>query len=82
MMNIGVEDKLFTVGDLFPGKSGEIIDIKGDYKVKQKLYDLGLIPGTTIQFIRTAPLGDPISIKVRGFTLGIRRDIAENIIIK
>lgn len=81
-MNRGLKEKLQTVCDLFPGKSGEIVDIKGDHKVKQKLFDLGLTPGTTVQFVRTAPLGDPINIKVRGFNLGIRRDIAESIIIK
>ena len=71
-----------TVNDLLPGACGEIVDIKCTSKIKEKLLDLGLIPGTNVEFIRTAPLGDPINIKVRGFNLGIRREIAKQIIIK
>jgi Fe2+ transport system protein FeoA len=44
--------------------------------------EMGMTPGTSVKFVRTAPLGDPINIKVRGFNLGIRRSVAQNIILK
>jgi ferrous iron transport protein A len=34
---------------------------------------MGLTTGTTFQIIRAAPLGDPIEIRVRGFSLSLRR---------
>jgi Fe2+ transport system protein FeoA len=37
------------------------------------LMDLGLVPGTTIRYIRCAPLGDPLELVVRGTHLSLRR---------
>lgn len=41
--------------------------------IRKKLLSLGLTPKTTIEVIRSAPLGDPIEIKVRGFFLSLRK---------
>jgi ferrous iron transport protein A len=37
---------------------------------------MGLLPGTTCTLVRTAPLGDPLEIKVRGYHLSLRRSEA------
>jgi ferrous iron transport protein A len=42
----------------------------------QRLMMLGLTPGTRFSVIRVAPLGDPIEIKLRGFSLSLRREEA------
>lgn len=42
----------------------------------QRLMMLGLIPGTRFSVVRVAPLGDPIEIKLRGFSLSLRREEA------
>ena len=42
----------------------------------QRLMMLGLIPGTRFTVVRVAPLGDPIEIKLRGFSLSLRREEA------
>lgn len=41
--------------------------------IRKKLLSFGLIPGTIIEIIRVAPLGDPVDIKVRGYFLSIRQ---------
>ena len=33
---------------------------------------MGMLPGSEIELVRFAPLGDPIDLKVRGFHLSIR----------
>jgi len=38
-----------------------------------QLMQLGLIPGTRFQVVRIAPLGDPVEIRFRGFSLALRR---------
>lgn len=43
--------------------------------------DLGLIRGTTVEVIRTAPLGDPMEVRLRGFMLTLRRADAEHITV-
>jgi Fe2+ transport system protein FeoA len=73
---------IMTIIDLKPGQSGEIFQLDLDGKLKSRLMEMGMTPGTSVKFVRTAPLGDPINIKVRGFNLGIRRSVAQNIILK
>lgn len=48
----------------------------GDRVYRQRLIAMGLIPGTTFTVSRMAPLGDPIEILVRGFSLSLRKDEA------
>ena len=40
---------------------------------------MGLVSGTEVKIINIAPMGDPISIDVRGYELGIRKDEAKYI---
>lgn len=40
---------------------------------RQKLLSMGLTPGSIIELIRVAPLGDPIQIVTRGFALSLRK---------
>lgn len=35
--------------------------------------ELGLVPGTRIELLRVAPLGDPVELLVRGASLSIRK---------
>ena len=41
--------------------------------------ELGLLPGTAVEVVRVAPLGDPIELSVRGCLLSIRREEAARI---
>lgn len=51
----------------------------GDSDLKQRLMTMGVIPGTTIKVLRSAPLGDPIAISLRSYNLAMRRADAERI---
>jgi ferrous iron transport protein A len=43
---------------------------------------MGLVPGELVQIEQVAPLGDPICIKVSGYSLSLRIDEAEGIIVE
>jgi ferrous iron transport protein A len=47
-----------------------------------RLREMGLMPGTALTLIRTAPLGDPLEIKVRGYNLTLRKSEAEHILVE
>ena len=47
-----------------------------------RLREMGLLPGTQITLVRTAPLGAPIEIKVRGYHLTLRKTEAENVVVE
>ena len=48
-------------------------------RVRRRLFDMGVTPGTEILLRKKAPLGDPIEITVRGYELSLRREDAEMI---
>ena len=77
--------KFISRGDnemtLQEGEPGMVvrIDSVGDSKLKNRLMTMGLIPGTRVEVLRTAPLGDPIAIRLRSYNLAMRRDDAAKI---
>lgn len=63
------------------GETGMIvrIDSVGDSRLKNRLMTMGLIPGTRVEVLRSAPLGDPIAVRLRSYNLALRRDDAAQI---
>lgn len=49
---------------------------------RRRLLAMGLTPGTDIQVERLAPLGDPVEIKLRGFSLSLRKEEADALILE
>jgi ferrous iron transport protein A len=47
-----------------------------------RLREMGVLPGTSVTLVRTAPLGDPLEIKVRGYNLTLRKSEAEHIVVE
>jgi ferrous iron transport protein A len=47
-----------------------------------RLREMGLLAGTSVTLIRTAPLGDPLEIKVRGYHLTLRKSEAEHVLVE
>ncbi len=45
--------------------------------LRQRLYDMGVCPGTKIDFVRTAPLTDPIQVRIGGYHVALRRSEAK-----
>lgn len=60
--------------DLKAGDRAKILGFKLDnLEYRQRLLALGLVPDTEIVVVRVAPLGDPIEIKIRHFSLCVRK---------
>ena len=67
-----------TLKDGKTGMNLKVLEI-GDSALKDRLMTMGLIPGTNVKVLRSAPLGDPIAIGIRSYNLALRRDDAEKI---
>ena len=50
--------------------------------IKMKLLSLGLTRGTEVLAVKTAPLGDPLEIELRGYRLSLRKAEAESVFIE
>jgi Fe2+ transport system protein FeoA len=71
----------YSLDQLRPGQSACIVRIDGVGGTRLRLQELGLLPGTTVEFVRAAPLGDPIEVRVRGYHLSLRRQEAGAVVI-
>ena len=60
-------------------QTGTILSVKANRELGKKIRDMGLIPGVEIKIQGRAPLNDPVSLKVMGFTLTLRNNEADNI---
>ena len=65
-----------TLDKLRPGKKAVISSTGGENAMRLRLLDMGLIPGTEITVSKTAPMGDPIQLLVRGYELTVRKNDA------
>lgn len=70
-----------TLNNLQPGEKARIVKVLSKGTVRRKLMDMGLVPGSEIEVIRTAPLGDPIEFRIKGYSLSIRKQEAVNIVV-
>ena len=61
------------------GSMAKVVKIHGEGAVKRRIMDMGITKGVEIFVRKTAPLGDPIEITVRGYELSLRKADAESI---
>ena len=61
-----------SLSDLRPGDWAIILRLPDGIPGLTRLRELGLLPGTKVQFVRRAPLGDPVEIMIRGALLSLR----------
>ncbi|MBC2703422.1 FeoA family protein [Desulfobacula sp.] len=60
-------------------QTGTIISVKGTGELGRRIRDMGLIPGKKIKVQGRAPLHDPVSLRIMGFTLTLRNNEADHI---
>jgi Fe2+ transport system protein A len=71
-----------TLKDLKVGGKGKIVKIEaGEKALRRRIMEMGLTKNTVLQVIKSAPLGDPIEISVRGYELTLRKADAELVTI-
>ncbi len=71
-----------TLNQLKVGQTGEILSVNSENRLACRLYDLGLLPETKVTVTGKAPLGDPIELFLRGYSLSLRLSHAKQIQIK
>lgn len=68
-----------TLNKVKCGRTVSVTKITGQGAVKRRIMDMGITKGTTIYVRKTAPLGDPVEITVRGYELSLRKADAQMI---
>ena len=66
-----------TLAELPKGESRTVMSVHGEGTITRRLMEMGVIPGVAVRMVKSAPFGDPIEIRVRGYSLALRRNEAE-----
>ena len=64
------------------GESGVVCGVRGEGRVRRRLFDMGVTPGAEVTLVKKAPLGDPLEVTLRGYQLTLRRTEAECVATK
>ncbi|MEP6704472.1 MAG: ferrous iron transport protein A [Acidobacteriota bacterium] len=71
-----------TLADLKKGESRTVVSVHGEDAITRRLMEMGVIPGVAVRMVKSAPFGDPLEIKVRGYSLALRRIEAESVVLE
>lgn len=74
-------ETIMTLSQLKAGQQGLIKGFKSS-DLELKLMEMGCIPGEVVVVEQIAPLGDPISIRISGYSLSLRKNEANQIILE
>lgn len=70
------ELKTMTLTELPAGSSGRVISVRGENAITRRLMEMGMIPGVAVRMVKAAPFGDPVEVRVRGYSLALRKSEA------
>mgnify|MGYP001523524430 FL=1 len=68
-----------TLDKLPLGQEAVITAVGGEGALRCRLLDMGVIPKTRVRVEKVAPLGDPLELRVRGYSLSLRKEDAGKI---
>lgn len=61
------------------GMTAKVIAVNGNNAITKRLMEMGVVPGVSVRVIKSAPFGDPLEIRVRGYHLAMRKNEADAI---
>lgn len=70
------------LSELKQGQSAAVVRLRLAGAIRRRLYDLGMIPGTLVTRLQTAPSGSPIAYAVRGAVIALRKKDARNVAVE
>jgi ferrous iron transport protein A len=68
-----------TLASVAKGETAKVFSVTGANAITRRLMEMGIVPGEMIRVVKSAPFGDPMEIKVRGYHLAVRRNEANMI---
>ena len=68
-----------TLDTLEVGDRATVSGVSGDDDMMIRLMEMGFVPGAPLEFIKQAPLGGPLEVRVRGYHVSLRRAEARRV---
>ena len=61
------------------GESAKVTAVNGNNQITKRLMEMGVVPGVSVRMIKSAPFGDPLEVRIRGYHLAMRKSEADQI---
>lgn len=61
------------------GTRARVTDVRGESVITRRLMEMGVVPGVSVRLVKSAPFGDPIEVRLLGYSLALRKSEAEAI---
>jgi ferrous iron transport protein A len=74
-----VSDHAHTLDQLAIGRRAEVVGVDAPGRIAMRLLEMGFVPGTRVEIVKAAPLGDPLELRIRGYHLSLRRAEAAHV---
>ena len=71
-----------TLKDVKVGETATVAKLHGEGPVKRRIMDMGITKGVEIYVRKVAPLGDPMELYLRGYTMTLRKEDAARIEVR
>jgi ferrous iron transport protein A len=71
-----------TLDQLRAGQAGRVERLDGDPALVQRLYEIGVLDGETVEVLGFAPLGDPVEVRVGNTRLSLRKREASAVTVR
>lgn len=68
-----------SLNDIQPGQTARVTELLVSGAMRRRLMDLGLTADTQVECLGVSPLGDPVSYRIRGAVIAIRREYSRQI---
>ncbi len=76
------EETLLNLRMLRVGQRARIRSIEATGELGRRIRDMGLVPGSEMQIMGRAPLKDPVALRIKNFTLTLRNNEADYIMVE
>lgn len=71
-----------NLAELGEGIFARITDVGAEGPIGRRLMEMGVVPGVSVRVVKSAPFGDPIEIRLPGYSLAMRRAEARTVVVE
>ncbi|THB64328.1 MAG: ferrous iron transport protein A [Desulfovibrio sp.] len=64
------------------GQKARLVSIDAQGELGRRIRDMGLVPGSEVEVVGRAPLKDPVALRIKDFTLSLRNNEADHILVE
>ena len=71
--------KTLNLSNIPSGTQAKVTAVGGKSVTTRRLMEMGVVPGVSVRLVKSAPFGDPIEVRLLGYSLAMRRSEAESV---